>query len=182
MNQSVAKENHLVISALGQDRPGIINDIAKVCVDYQCNIVDSRMTVLGTEFAIIMMISGSWDSVAKLENALPGITKSMGLTSIIKQTQYRQHAESIAYTVNVVSLDHPGIVHDIAGFFSEQKINIIDLETGNYSAPHTGTKMFNLSMNINISAETHLASLKSNFLQFCDDRNLDATIEPVRLF
>lgn len=180
MDQSILKENHLVISALGSDRPGIINDLAKVCVDYQCSIVDSRMTVLGAEFAIIMMVSGSWDAVAKLENILPSITHTMGLTTIIKQTRSRQLIQSITYSVNVVSLDHPGIVHEIANFFSNRAINIVELETGTYSAPHTGTKMFKLTMAVSIPADTHLASLREEFILFCDERNLDAVIEPIR--
>lgn len=180
MDHTFAKENHLVISALGDDRPGIVNELAKICVDYQCNIVDSRMTVLGGEFAIIMLVSGSWDAVAKLENALPPITGKMGLTTIIKQTRSREPIKSITYTVNVVALDHPGIVHEIAHFFSQRKINITDLETGTYSAPHTGTRMFNINMSINIPAETHLATLREEFMVFCDDRNLDAVIEPIR--
>jgi glycine cleavage system transcriptional repressor len=180
MDHTFAKENHLVISALGHDRPGIINDLAKIFVDYQCSIVDSRMTVLGAEFAIIMMVSGTWDSVAKLENALPAITGNLGLTTIIKQTQSRQPIQSISYSVNVVALDHPGIVHDIANFFSRRNINIVDLETGTYSAPHTGTKMFNINMSITIPADTHLATLREEFMVFCDDRNLDALIEPIR--
>ena len=64
------KDNHLVVSALGEDRQGIVNELAKCCADYQCNIVDSRMTLLGGEFAIVMMISGPWDAIAKLETAL----------------------------------------------------------------------------------------------------------------
>ena len=181
MNHTFAKENHLVISALGDDRPGIVNNLAKLCENFQCNIVDSRMTVLGGKFAIIMMVSGSWDAVAKLENALPPISASLGLTTIIKQTKSRQPIQSITYSVSVVALDHPGIVHEIANFFSIRKINIIDLETGTYCAPHTGTKMFNINMSVSIPADTHLATLREEFMVFCDDRNLDAVIEPARL-
>ncbi len=180
MDPSFAKENHLVISALGNDRPGIVNELAKVCMEYQCNIVDSRMTVLGGEFAIIMMVSGTWDAVAKLETAVTPLAQRLGLTTIVKQTKPRQAMQSISYSVNVVALDHPGIVHEIANFFSVRHINIADLETGTYSAPHTGTKMFNINMTISIPAETHLATLREDFMLFCDDRNLDAVIEPIR--
>lgn len=40
--------------------------------------------------------------------------------------------------------------------------------------------MFNLTMTINLPADTHLATLREDFMVFCDDRNLDAMIEPVR--
>ncbi len=174
------KENHLVISAIGSDRPGIVNEMAKSCADNNCNIIDSRMTVLGGEFAVIMMVSGSWNDIAKLENIIPTLAKSLDLTTIIKHTQPRQPKAAICYTVNVVALDNPGIVQEIANFFSKQNINIDDLQTGTYSAPHTGTQMFNLNMAITIPSDTHLATLREEFMVFCDDLNLDAAIEPTR--
>jgi glycine cleavage system transcriptional repressor len=174
------EHNNLVISSIGSDQPGIVNQLAKLCADNNCNIVDSRMTVLGGEFAIIMLISGAWDCIAKLEAALPALSEKLGLTTNTKQTGKRQESKSFSYSVNVVALDNPGIVHEIAQFFSSQKINIDDLVTGTYSAPHTGTQMFNLNMMIQIPADTHIASLRDEFMDFCDDRNLDAMIEPQR--
>lgn len=176
----MSAENHLVLSAIGEDRPGIVNELARCCSDYRCNIVDSRMTILGGEFAVLMMISGPWDGIAKLETALPAIARKLDLLLHTKQTQPRRPAATITYSVNVVSLDHPGIVHEIAQFFSERRINIEDLHTSTYCAPHTGTQMFNLNLVINLPANTHLATLREEFMVFCDEINLDAVFEPLR--
>jgi len=178
--QNQNKQNYLVISSIGTDQPGIVNELAKACSSNSCNIIDSRMTVLGGEFAIMMMVSGSWDSIAKLENSIPALSKSLNLTTTVKHTGERCNKPTIAYSVNVVALDNPGIVHEIAQYFSRQEINIDDLQTGTYSAPHTGTQMFNLSMVIRIPSTTHIASLREEFMDFCDDLNLDSIIEPLR--
>ncbi|WP_304439955.1 ACT domain-containing protein, partial [Oleiphilus sp. HI0061] len=71
MGNTDHKPNFLVISSIGTDKPGIVNELAKACSTNQCNIIDSRMTVLGGEFAVIMMVSGAWDAIAKLEASLP---------------------------------------------------------------------------------------------------------------
>ncbi|HOW61982.1 MAG TPA: ACT domain-containing protein, partial [Candidatus Contendobacter sp.] len=42
-------KNYLVVSALGEDRPGLVNEISRIILDCDCGIVDSRMTVLGGE-------------------------------------------------------------------------------------------------------------------------------------
>ncbi len=78
------------------------------------------------------------------------------------------------------ALDNPGIVHEISNFFASQGINIEAMETSTYAAPHTGSPMFALSMTVNIPARVHVASLRENFMLFCDDRNLDAIIEPFK--
>lgn len=180
MSQPETKHNYLVISSIGTDKPGIVNELAKACSSNQCNIVDSRMTVLGGEFAVIMMVAGAWDAIAKLENALPNVSKELNLTTTVKHTKERSARQALSYTVNVVALDNPGIVHEIAQYFSNQEINIDDLQTSTYSAPHTGTQMFNLNMTIQLAADTHIASLRDEFMDFCDELNLDAIIEPLR--
>lgn len=174
-------ENHIVLAALGADRTGIVDDIAGLASEYRCNIADSRMVVMGQEFAIIMMISGSWDAIAKFEAQIPVLEKRLSLSILVKRTQRRAaQKEALPYNVHVIALDNPGIVHEIANFFAVQGINIESLETSTYAAPHTGSPMFALSMIVNIPAKVHIASLRENFMLFCDDRNLDAIIEPYK--
>lgn len=174
-------QNNLVITALGSDRSGIVKDLSTLIANHGANIQDSRMTVLGGEFAIIMMISGSEDCIQELAKQLPTEAEALQLTTIIKRTSGRETChDTIAYVTEIIAIDNPGIVSDITGFFSTRNINIDDLSTGTYAAPHTGTKMFNLTMRVNIPSSQSIAHLKDEFIQFCDDRNLDAIIEPLR--
>ena len=48
----------LVITALGKDRPGIVDELSSTLFTHQLNIEDSRMSVLGGEFAIQLLVSG----------------------------------------------------------------------------------------------------------------------------
>jgi glycine cleavage system transcriptional repressor len=173
--------NYLVISAIGADRPGIVNALSSNILEHNCNIVDSRMTVLGGEFAIIIMVSGSWDKIAKLESAVPSLEGKLGLTIITKRTEQRStQGKMLPYMVEVISMDNEGIVYNVAEFFSSRNINIEDLSTGSYSAAHTGTPMFNMNMIISIPADIQLGELREQFTEFCDALNLDAVIEPVK--
>ena len=172
-------DNYLVISALGQDRPGIINDLSKAILEYGCNIVDSRMTVLGGEFALVLMVSGHWNQIAKMEAALPKLEGKLGLTLHARRTEQRKaQPHLMPYDVEVVAIDHPGIVNQLAHFFSSRHINIEDLYTSGYFAAHTGAKMFTLNMVVGIPSSISIADLREQFLVFCDDLNLDATIQP----
>ncbi len=174
--------NLLVISAIGSDRPGLVAELSEIVLNAGCNIEDSRMSVLGGEFALIMLASGKWNSIAKLESALPAAGQRLGLTVTSRRTQQRpQDSAAVPYSVEVVSLDHPGIVNQLAGFFSSRGINIHDLYTGSYRAAHTGTPMFSLTMTIEVPADTHIAALREQFMEFCDQLNLDAVMEPVKI-
>ncbi|MFC1684222.1 glycine cleavage system protein R [Pseudomonadota bacterium] len=176
-----AKKNYLVISALGKDRAGIVDQLSKTILEDGCNITDSRMTVLGGEFAILLMVEGNWNTLTKLEDILPQVGNKLGLTIISKRTEERQAEHNLLpYAIDVISLDHPGIVHHLASFFSQRSINIEDMSTSSYAAAHTGTPMFAVHMSVGIPAEIHIAALRDEFMEFCDTMNLDAILEPIK--
>jgi glycine cleavage system transcriptional repressor len=175
------KQNFLVISAIGLDRPGLVNELSRCVLENSCNIADSRMTVLGGEFAIILLVTGNWNAVAKLEDQMPSLAERMEMTITCRRTAYREpRRDLLPYAVDVVALDNPGIVHNLASFFSSRNINIQDLTTNNYAAAHTGTSMFSVHILVDIPAQLHIATLRDEFMDFCDQLNLDAIIEPVK--
>ena len=172
-------KQYLVISALGQDRPGIVRNLTRPITDLGGNILDSRMTILGGEFAVLMMVEGSWDTIAKLEAMLPGLQEKLDLTILSRRTTCQpQEGNTLPYAINVIALDHPGIVSQLAEFFSNRHINIQDLHTDSYHAAHTGTPMFTVNMTVNIPGTISIARLREEFLDFCDSLNLDGLFEP----
>ena len=171
----------LVLTALGTDQPGLIAKLSQVINDNDCNIEDSRMSVLGGEFAILMQISGNWDRLAKLENLLKKLQDTTGLSINTKRSEGRQDIlGKVPYTVEVVSIDHPGIVYQLAEFFSQRAINVHDMTTGSQAAAHTGTPVFTLEMTVEIPANTHIAELREEFIDFCEQLNLDGALEPYK--
>lgn len=174
-------EHCLVLSVLGADRIGLIDDITSLANDCRCSIADARMAVMGQEFAMVMMLTGTWDAVAKVEVQLPALARRLKLDITTHRTEPRPaQRDAIPYSVHVVALDGPGIVSDIANFFASQGINIEAMECNTYLAAHTGSVMFAMSMTVNLPARVHIATMRENFMLFCDDRNLDAIIEPFK--
>lgn len=174
-------QNYLIISAIGHDKPGIVQKISKIVLDNGCGIEDSRMMVLGGEFSVIMMTSGNWNHIAKLENAVKAAAAELDLAVTLTRTERRETKPTLMpYAVEVVAIDHPGIVHHVTDFFSRRQINIEDLSTDSYHAAHTGTPMFSMNIAIDVPSELSLSELRMQFLSFCDEYNLDAVIEPIK--
>lgn len=171
----------MIITALGKDRPGIVRELASSIAETGSNIEDSRMTILGQEIALIMMISGRWNELAKLESSLPNCAKRMGMQVHIKRTEPQdQSGQLLPYSVEVIALDAPGIVADLADFFASRDINIREMNTSNYAAAHTGTLMFSLQLTIDIPAGIHIPTLRDEFMGVCDQLNLDSIMEPAK--
>jgi glycine cleavage system transcriptional repressor len=174
-------KNYLVVSALGADRPGLVNELSRAILECDCNIEDSRMTVLGSEFAMLLLAQGNWNTLTKLEMQLKRLEQTLNMTILAKRTESRTPTgDALPYAVEVVAVNQPGIVHHLASFFASRSINIEDMVTRSYSAPHTGTPMFSVNLAIGIPANTHIAMLREEFLDFCDDLNLDAVLEPIK--
>jgi glycine cleavage system transcriptional repressor len=175
------KSNHLVLSALGEDKPGLINELSRCVLNSGCSILDSRMAVLGGDFALLLQVGGNWNNLAKLETQLPGLQERLGLTISSRRTGSREtRHDLLPYGVDVVSMDQPGIVHNLAKFFSQRQINIQEMLTSSYAAAHTGTPMFSVHMTVEVPASIQIAALREEFMDFCDQLNLDAVIEPVK--
>lgn len=174
-------EQLMVVSALGSDRPGIVQALTGAVLDRKGNILDSRMTVLGGEFAVLMLVAGMHDTLEALQTVREDLERELSLTITLKPTEApSERSAGRPYEVEVVAMDHPGIVHDIARFFSARLINIDDLITGTYAAPHTGTQMFSLHLTLSIPAEESIGQLRDAFVEFCEERNLDASMKPLR--
>ena len=174
-------QSQIVISALGQDKPGIVNALSKSVLDCGGNIAESRMTRLGDEFALIMLVEGVEDSISTVEKTMQDMNAADALTIITKRTVLKVSQEQcMPYHVNVICMDQPGIVHDITDFIARKKINIEELETSNYAAAHTGTQMFALDMSISIPSSINTSQFKQDILAFCDELNLDAAVEPIK--
>jgi glycine cleavage system transcriptional repressor len=172
----------LVITASGEDKVGLVDKLSAKITESACNIEESRMAVLGGQFALIMLVSGVWNALSKLEGQLAAVGEQLGLTIIHKRTKERERTQPLVpYHVEVVAMDNPGIVRSLASFFSRNGINIEELQTNTYPAPHTGTPMFSVVMTVGIPASTHIPAMRSSFLDYCDDLNLDASFEPSRI-
>jgi len=168
----------LVISALGADRPGIVDELSNILYQHRLNIEDSRMTVLGGEFAILLLVSGEAADISSFQAKLDDIGQTLQMQLIAKTTTESQaNKNTVPYEVEVAALDNPGIVYSIARFFSSRNINIVNCQTERYAAPHTGSPMFALHMTIGIPADINIAQLREAFTQTCDELNLDAELK-----
>jgi len=174
-------KQQLVISAIGADQPGIVSELMAMAEAVGCSISDSRMTVLGHEFALVMLLEGSWDAIAKIETQLPQLANKLKLKTIVKRTQARlAQQDTMPYIVQIVALNNPGIISKISDFFAKQNINISDLYTEAYTASHTGSRMFSLALTVSIPAKIQLSDIRERFMLLCDELNLDGMIEPAK--
>ena len=170
-------QTYIVVSLTGPDKAGIVFECARLADDAGCQVKDSRMAVLGGQFCAQMLVAGNWNAVAKLESSLPRLARDLDLELTVRRTDLRQDTDKlIPYGVEVLSLDRPGVMREVTEFFSRRQINVEDLYTTCYSAMHTQAPMYSLHMTVGVPADTSIATLRNEFLEMCDELNLDAVL------
>ena len=169
--------HYLVISAILDDESGLVEQLTQLTHQCKGNICDSRMSVLGHTFAVIMLVNGQVDDLDQLEEQLKQLSTKKSFILSTKQTNYLPNDEQgIPYQISAISLDTPGIVHALSKFLSDRNINILSLSTETLHAAHTGTPMFSVNIIANILEFHNIADIKQQFYDLCDDQNLDGDI------
>ena len=180
-NRHRQMKQHLAVSAIGSDRTGMVHELTRVISESGGNISESRMASLGTEFAMLLLVSGNWHALAKLETELKRLADTSNLSIHLKRTEPRTpRTDMLPYSIDVVCLDQSGIVSGLSGFFASRGIDIAEVSTRSYPAAHTGAPMFAVQMIVNVPSRIHVAHLREEFMEFCDSLNLDAILEPVK--
>lgn len=176
-------DKYLIVTILGAHDSTLINEICRQVADCDCSISDSRMHVLGTEFAAMISLSGNWGAIAKIESSLKTLGKHYDINIQMRRTESpKTMGKGLPFSIQVVGQDRSRVIHKISEFFIQQQIGIYELETQTYVPNNTETIMFILTMNILVNLDIDIAELRENFMVLCDDLNLDALIEPEKPF
>jgi glycine cleavage system transcriptional repressor len=171
----------IVLTVTGEDRQGLVERLTGRIADSGCSIEECRVSVLGGRFTMSALLAGPWHVLTRLEPQFPVLGEQLGLQLSYVRMQKRSEAQqSVPYNVELMTLDRPGIVHQLAAFFARKGINIEEMNGTTYPAAHTGAIMFSMLMTVGVPSSQHIATLRGDFLDYCDDLNLDATFEPIR--
>jgi glycine cleavage system transcriptional repressor len=175
--------SYIVLTAIGSDRPGLVDEISAFLSMRNINIEDSRMAVLGGEFAVIMLISGGENVIDKIPNEIAELEISTGLGIQTKRTVApgaRKVGPSLLHKLTTTSMDHPGIVHQITNLLRKHSINIESLETYVSNAPLSGAPIFNMNGILNIPSDVKISKLRKELEDLGDRLNVDIYLEAVR--
>ena len=178
-------KSYIVLTAIGPDQPGLVDEISAFLASRNANIEDSRMAVLGGEFAVILLASGDKVLFEKLGSQLIELEKSTGLSMQIKPTVApgeRPVKPSLPHRLTATSMDHPGIVHEITKLLHSHSINIESLDTHVANAPLSGAPIFNMRCMISVPVEVKISALRRELEQLGDRLNVDIALDAVDSF
>ncbi len=172
------------LSAIGPDRPGIVADLAELIYECDCNLEDSSMTVLGSEFAVLLLLTGEGEHIEqRLSSACKRLEWEKRLTVFFRPLEtepvpYRVAARAKPYLLQASGVDKAGIVARVARTLASHGVNITRMETVSRPEPGTGTPIYHMRIWMDVPASAELSRLREDLERVAAELLIDISLEP----
>jgi len=159
---------YLVLTAIGEDKPGLVESLAQVIAGNSGNWLESSMSQLAGKFAGILRVSVSDSEVDQLISALDGISDQ--LTLVIERVDSDFEIE-LPQTVelNLIGNDRPGIIREFSHVLTSLSVNVEQLSTDCVPAPMSSEVLFKAKANLKVPVGLKLEVLQQEIERLADD-------------
>lgn len=169
--------DEMVLTVLARDRPGLIKSLSETIAAHGGNWIDSSMARLGGEFAGILRVSVPAGKAGALEAGLSGLSDA-GIHVTVRHGETAPRSDDgRRVRLELMGVDHPGIIHGISAALSAVHINIDELETRVFPGSMTGEPMFQANAEIVLPSGVDETSLRTTLESVAKDLMVDIEIE-----
>jgi len=171
-------QHSLVMTVIGNDRPGLVDSVASIVAEHGGNWLESRMSRLGGQFAGIVHVAVSADREAALARALKALD-ARGLTVVVHSDQPPSTTSRRTNVLEIVGQDRPGIVRQISHTLADWGVNVEELQTECASAAMSGETIFKARAVLNIPDSCDVAKLREGLEKIAADLIVEISLEKV---
>lgn len=161
---------YLVLTLIGKDRPGLVEELAKTISIHSGNWLESSMSQLAGKFAGILRVSVPDKDADALIAALQNL--SSGLKLVIEKAESEPLSpRQKTVALSLIGNDRPGIIREISHVLAKRGVNVEDLETECVPAPMSGEILFkaNAQLKLKETTDAELAALQAALEKLADD-------------
>lgn len=175
--------NKVIISVIGEDRPGILAAVSDILFDCGCNIENISQTILQYVFGALFVAALPPDMDAEtLQSRLTTELTGLGLDVFVKEHESVAHTtvKTQPFVITTFGPDRPGLVNGITRIFARHAINVTNLKAvfkgGN--VPQDNIMIFE----VDIPVSTQLPELRRELEQAAQGLGLEINIQHSRIF
>ena len=172
-----------VLSAIGTDRPGLVAELAQLIYDCDANLEDSRMTILGSDFAVILLCSSAAPEAAdRIAVGAKRLERDHGLTILLRSLAGARPAVPAPgtrlYRLEAVGEDRAGIVASLCRVLADRSVNIAELTTRSRPGPG-GSPSYELEILAEVPESSDARALREALEAEADRLVIDVALLPV---
>jgi len=172
-------ETYYIVTFIGDDRPGLVEQLSSVIESNRGNWHESRLSELAGKFAGLILVSLPSDTGDKLERELKALSTS-GLSLRVTPTASGALPQSgRAITLNLIGPDRLGIIREISRTLAQRDINVLDMDSQVDSAPMSGEMIFKARIDASVPRDTDLDDLYDTLEEIANQMTLEIDLEPL---
>ena len=164
------------VTAIGRDRPGIVAAISRALLDFGGNIGESQMSMLGGQFAVMLVVSvGPGTPEDELSARLGSVRDELGLQALTFTPVEEAEATlpKPTHTLRIQGRDRPGMIATASAVLAGHGANIIDLES---RIAQEGTERTSVVvLHVDLSDAEH-AEVAAALQEAADELGLDVSL------
>jgi glycine cleavage system regulatory protein len=168
----------LVLTVIGDDKPGIVEQLSDLVLAAGANWEESRMARLAGKFAGLLRVSVDAAQADALAARLTTLAAG-GLTVVTERSAGLESAASHGCRLDLVGNDQPGIIRDISRVLAQHRVNIEELETEVTSAPMSGDALFRARARLRMPSAMTVEQLRGVLEALAGDLVVEVTLEDV---
>lgn len=170
----------LVMTLIGEDRPGLVELVARQVVQHKGNWLESRMCRLGGKFAGLVRVEVPADQEESLRRDLEGLASS-GLTVVAERDAQPADPGTTTFELarlEIVGNDRPGIVRQVTDILARRGVNLEELNSECRSAPMSGESIFEARARLAIPSHCDLGALRRELESVASDMMVEIRLQP----
>ncbi|WP_089719582.1 glycine cleavage system protein R [Candidatus Entotheonella palauensis] len=168
---------YLVLTVLGEDRPGLVEAVSQAIAAHGGNWLESRMSRLAGKFAGILRASVPDTQIEALTAALSDL-EPQGLRMLIEWSDSDEPAQAYqVFRLNLMGNDRVGIIRDISQALAAFSVNIDELNTDYVSAPMSGESLFKATALIRVPHDVAFVDLQANLDHLAHELMVEIDLE-----
>ncbi|WP_444901908.1 glycine cleavage system protein R [Microbulbifer sp. SSSA007] len=171
-------QQHLVISLICDDKPGVVEKLSTAIADNGGNWEDSHMAHFAGKFAGILRVAVPGDKSQPMKDALAKLADD-GYNLVIEDAVAVSTSPQQTLTLKLVGNDRPGIVREISRALTAHHINMEQLETIYSSTPWSGEPLFTAECTISVDENIDLDGLRDELDQIANELGVEIDCEEI---
>lgn len=162
----------LIISVMADDKPGLVETLARIVNDNHGNWLASQMAQMAGKFAGILQVAVSQDHSAALIAALEALNKQ-GWKVMVDNSLAAPKVQTQDYRLSVIGNDRPGIVREVSQTLAKNGVNVLKLNTDCESAAMSAEALFKAEILMRMPADFDVDDLASQLENLSNDMMVD---------
>lgn len=163
----------LAVTAIGDDRPGIVAAVTGALAEVGGNLEDTSMTILRGHFAMTLVVACD-ASADDVERALAPVAAELGLLASVREVH--EHAASGPpgehHVLTLHGADRPWIVARVSALVAAAGGNVTDLVT------RLAGPLYVLTMELDLPVGVDAAALSASLADLAADLGVEASLRP----